>query len=387
MQQSSESGMAVLATTTSPATTKVSGLPNPYDITAGTPGQYPDTDQGLPYPPVNPSSTQRIAQMARLRLRDLPRPFLARQTCSGAAWRFELPVENVSAPNLQVVLTDTSQGGTTALVLGTDYVLDEHGGTLVFNTAPPGGLLMVAQGTYYRDYLPAEMDLYVRTAYIQHTYGEQPAGEVDTGYPPPPGPPPLGTTGQPVAYGSPAPMMVNEVEEYPISILVTIMALWDMAVGLAQQHDVHTPDGVTIPLSQTFNQVTSMIGQLQQQYLALSSALGVGLYRITQSRLRRVSRTTKRLVPIYRPQEYDNLVWPQREMPPVDVVQQMYTYQGTWDSTRPYQKNDLIDYESRRYLCLQPHTNIDPTRDVDPTTGSGYYWAWSTINTGWVGWW
>src|SRR5215469_4798173 len=334
--------MAVLATTTSPATTKVSGLPNPYDITAGTPGQYPDTDQGLPYPPVNPSSTQRIAQMARLRLRDLPRPFLARQTCSGAAWRFELPVENVSAPNLQVVLTDTSQGGTTALVLGTDYVLDEHGGTLVFNTAPPGGLLMVAQGTYYRDYLPAEMDLYVRTAYIQHTYGEQPAGEVDTGYPPPPGPPPLGTTGQPVAYGSPAPMMVNEVEEYPISILVTIMALWDMAVGL---------------------------------------------YRITQSRLRRVSRTTKRLVPIYRPQEYDNLVWPQREMPPVDVVQQMYTYQGTWDSTRPYQKNDLIDYESRRYLCLQPHTNIDPTRDVDPTTGSGYYWAWSTINTGWVGWW
>ena len=173
--------MGVLATTTTPGQTQVSGLPNPYDITAGHPGQYPDTDQGGVYPPVDPSSTQRIAQLARLRLRALPRPVLARQTCSGAAWRFELPVENVSAANLQVVLTDTTPGGTTPQVLGTDYVLDEHGGTLVFNQAPPGGLLMVAQGTYYRDFLPAELDLYVRTAYIQHTYGTEPAGDIDQG--------------------------------------------------------------------------------------------------------------------------------------------------------------------------------------------------------------
>jgi hypothetical protein len=387
MSQSGQSGMGVLATTTTPGSTPVSGLPNPYDITAGQPGQYPDTDQGLPYPPVDPSSTQRIAQMARLRLRDLPRPFLCRQTCSGAAWRFELPVENVSAPNLQVVLTDTTQGGTTALVLGTDYVLDEHGGSLVFSKAPPGGLLMVAQGTYYRDFLPQELDLYVRTAYIQHTYGAEPAGDIDQGYPVPVGPPPLGTTGQPIAPGTPAPMMINEVEEYPISILVTIMALWDMAVGLAQQHDVHTPDGVTIPLSQTWNQVTAMIDRLQQQYLMLSSALGVGLYRITQSRLRRVSRTTKRLVPIFRSKEYDDITWPQRELPPVDVTQKMYTYQGTWDPEHTYAAQDLIDYQNHRYVALQGSTNIDPTRDVDPKTGSGYYWAWTTINTGWVGWW
>lgn len=384
----------------------VSGLPNPYDITAGTPGQYPDTDQGLPYPPVNPSSTQRIAQMARLRLRDLPRPFICRQTCSGVAFRFELPVENVSAPTLQVVLTDTTVGGTTQANLGYDFVLDEHGGVLVFTKAPAAGILMVAQGTYYRDFLPPELDLYVRQAYLQHTYEEQPAGVLDgTSMQPPQ----LGTTGQPITCGGgtvtvvnpdgsittktglgPAPAQIAEVEEYPISILVAVMALWDIAVGVAQQHDVHTPDGVTIPISQTFNQITQMIDRLNAQYMALSSALGVGLFRITQSRLRRVSRTTKRLVPIYRSKEYDDLTWPQREIPPIDVTKQMYTYRGTWDPLANYVANDLIDYQNHRYLCLQPSTNIDPTKDVCQTgenAGQGWYWQWTTINTGWVGWW
>lgn len=365
----------------------VSGLPNPYDITAGQPGQYPDSDQGLLYPPVNPSSTQRIAQMTRLRLRDFPRPFIARQTCTGAAWRFELPVINIDRASLQVVITDTTAGGTTGLTLGSDYVLDDHGGILTFQEAPGQGMLMVATGTYYRDLLPPELDLYVRTAYIQHTYGTGPAEDIDMGYPPPPGPPQLAVDGQPMSYGTPAPMMIHEVEEYPLSLLVTIMALWDIAVGVAQQHDVHTPDGVTIPVSQTFQQITSLIGSLQSQYMSLSSALGVGLYRITQSRLRRVSRTTKRLVPIYRSKEYDDLTWPQREMPVIDVTEEMYTYQGLWSNTRQYAKNDLIDNQGRRYLCLQPNLDIDPARDVDPNTGSGYYWAYSTINTGWVGWW
>jgi len=370
----------------------VSGLPNPYDITAGQPGQYPDTDQGLPYPPVDPSSTQRIAQMARLRLRDLPRPFICRQVCSGVAWRFELPVENVSAANLQVALTDTTPGGTTSPVLGTDFVLDEHGGVLVFTEAPKQGLLMMAQGTYYRDFLPPELDLYIRAAYLQHTYGTDPPEQIDGGYPPVM-PPQLGTTGQPITYGTPAPMTLNEVEEYPVSILVAVMALWDIATGVAQQHDVHTPDGVTIPFGQIFQQLMAMINALQAQYQALSSALGVGLYRITQSRLRRVSRTTKRLVPIYRSKEYDDLTWPQRSLPEVDAVEPIYTYQGAWDGgtancpARSYATNDLVDYKNRRYVCLQPNTNIEPDRDVDPCTGSGYYWAWSTINTGWVGWW
>src|SRR5262252_8433197 len=129
----------------------VSGLPNTGDPSAGVPGQYPDSDQSLLYPPVDPSSTQRIAQMARLRLRDLPRPFVARQVCSGVAWRFELPVENIDRNQLQVVLTDTTTSGTSQQYPNRDFVMDEHGGIITFQIAPNQGLLLVVQGTYYRD--------------------------------------------------------------------------------------------------------------------------------------------------------------------------------------------------------------------------------------------
>jgi hypothetical protein len=363
----------------------VSGLPNTADPTAGVPGQYPDSDQSLLYPPVDPGSTQRIAQMARLRLRDLPRPFVARQVCSGVAWRFELPVENIDRNTVQAVLSDTTAGGTTAQVMNRDYIMDDHGGVLTFQVAPTQGLLLVVQGTYYRDLLPPEIDLYIRAAWLQHTYATDPTDAIDIGHPVMP--PPLGITGQPTTYGTPIPIQVPEVEEYPISLLVTIMALWDMAVGMAQNHDVHTPDGVTIPISQTFQQITSMINMLQQQYLTLSSALGVGLYRITQSKLRRTSRMTRRLVPVFRSKEYDDLTWPQRELPEIDVTQTMVTMQGMWNPQRPYNVNDLVDWQNRRYHCLQPHTNIDPVADVNPQTGSGYYWKYTTINTGWYGWW
>ena len=366
-----------------------SGLPNPYDITAGHPGNYPDSDQRQMYPPVNPSSTQRIAQMARLRLRDLPRPFLARQVCSGVAWRFELPVENIDS--MAVVLTDTTEAGTTNVTPGQDFQADDRGGILTFTQAPAQGLLMLASGTYYRDLLPAEMDLYVRTAYIQHTFGSGGQGGVETldsyGNPivmPPPLDP---VTGQPITYGTPAPIKVEEVEEYPISLLVANMALWDMCVGAAQQHDIHTPDGVSIPNSQVFEQLTRMIGMLESEYMRLSAALGVGLFRITQSKLRRVSKMTKRLVPIYRDQEYDDLYRPQRSLPPIDSTQELVTYQGLWTSDKAYHQNDLVDYNGQRYLALQDSTDIDPSKDVDPKTAAGYFWQWSTINTGWIGYW
>ena len=153
-----------------------SGLPNPYDITAGQPGQYPDSDQSLLYPPVNPQSTQRIAQMARLRLRDLPRPFMARQICSGVAWRFELPVENIDRDSLGGPHRH-HRSGHHPPAAGPGLRPGRPWRHPHLQHAPTQGLLMVAQGTYYRDLLPAEIDLYVRTAYVQHTYGMEPTGE------------------------------------------------------------------------------------------------------------------------------------------------------------------------------------------------------------------
>ena len=112
---------------------------------------------------------------------------------------------------------------------------------------------MVAQGTFYRDYLPAELTCMCGrpTSSTPTGWSRPPTSTV--GYPPAAGTASAGYYGPAHQLRHPgARCRSREVEEYPISILVTIMALWDMAVGAAQQHDVHTPDGVTIPISQTF---------------------------------------------------------------------------------------------------------------------------------------
>jgi hypothetical protein len=46
--------------------------------------------------------------------------------------------------------------------------------------------------------------------------------------------------------------------------------------------------------------------------------LNVGLHRIEVSTLRRESRTTGRLVPLYVPREFDDYSWPERILPPID---------------------------------------------------------------------
>jgi hypothetical protein len=45
--------------------------------------------------------------------------------------------------------------------------------------------------------------------------------------------------------------------------------------------------------------------------------LGVGLYAIEVTNLRRVSRTTGRLVPLFREREYDDYTLPERILPPI----------------------------------------------------------------------
>jgi hypothetical protein len=102
------------------------------------------------------------------------------------------------------------------------------------------------------------------------------------------------------------------VEEYPLVILSTIEALWTLSTDAAFDINIMAPDGVTIPRDQRYSQLTNMIQQRWEQYKQLSSALNIGLWKIEMGTLRRVSRITNKLVPVYVPQEIDDARRPER---------------------------------------------------------------------------
>jgi hypothetical protein len=91
-----------------------------------------------------------------------------------------------------------------------------------------------------------------------------------------------------------------------------------LATDAAFDIDISAPDGVTIPRSERFSQLSNIVQQRWEQYRQLCAQLNVGLWRIEMSTLRRVSRTTNKYVPIYIPQEVDDARMPQRVWLPND---------------------------------------------------------------------
>jgi hypothetical protein len=102
------------------------------------------------------------------------------------------------------------------------------------------------------------------------------------------------------------------------------------------------PDGVSIPRSERYRQLMQMIQMRQDHYRDLCVQLGVGLYSIDVFSLRRISKTTNRYVPVYKPQEVDDRSISQR------VEMSLPTY---GDANVPWVTEDgqLLAYQDRAF--------------------------------------
>jgi hypothetical protein len=306
-------------------------------------------------------STATITTQARLILGDTGEPFQAEVEVDGTTARFELPVDMIDDAGLVVLTVD---GVTvTTLLPGTGYTMDYRNGIINLAVVPNAGAKVIVIGSHYATFAPDDFTIFLGSAVAKHTAGVTPAPETD----PAPG-----------GLGFPP------IEERLISYLTVIEALWAMATDAAQDVDIITPDGVSIPRSQRYAQIMQLIQYWQAQYDELAAALNVGIHRIEMFNLRRVSRTTNRLVPLYRAREYDDHSPPQRVLTPIDVGgTRLITYRGTWLATETYKRDDLVDYLGQRYIALQastPLTPEDPSLDLDNS-----HWETSTINTGYMG--
>lgn len=251
-----------------------------------------------------------ITYRVRLELGDQPQQFTFEATGDGVTTTYQLPCKPIDCYTLVV----TVNGG--PVLVETGYTLEADAGILHFVTPPPLGAPIVVTGNKFRYFTDDDICLFINTAVEQHTYNR------------------TDSFGSVVTLQS-----IAAVEEYPLAILATIEALWVLATDAAFDINITAPDGVIIPRAQRYQQLTSIIAQRWEQYRTLCAQLNIGLWRIEMGTLRRVSRTTNKLIPVYMPQEVDDARRPERvylqndllgrsPLPSYVKVQDLMIYQG-----------------------------------------------------------
>lgn len=224
-----------------------------------------------------------LVSKVRTELNDQPRQFTKSLTGDGVTKDFTLGIKPLNALTLYITVNGTVQ------LNPANYTVEASVGVLHFVTAPANNAVIKVTGSVYRYFGDAELEYFVNTSLTQHFHNRTDA------------------FGRQMTLA-----LLPEVESYPVAILSTVEALYALATDASFDIDIHAPDGVTIPRTQRYSQLMGLIAQRMEQYKNICSALNIGLWRIEVGVLRRVSRTTNKLVPIYMPQEVDDARRPER---------------------------------------------------------------------------
>jgi len=164
--------------------------------------------------------------------------------------------------------------------------IEEGVGVITIQTSavPVNNSTITVMGQAYRYFTDSEISYYVNVAFLEHA-----SHTTDS-------------NGSRITQIS----LLPPIEEYPLVLLASTMALYTLANDSAFDIDIISPDGVSIPRSERFRQLNEMVQIRKDQYKELCAMLGVGLFRLEVMTLRRISRLTNRYIPVYRPQEIDD---------------------------------------------------------------------------------
>lgn len=222
-----------------------------------------------------------LSDRLRAEIGDIGRSFVETFEADGSSKRFQLTYAPVKASNLVIKVNNTNVSSTS--------VVEEVVGMVELATVPVAGATVTVSGTNYKYFTDSEIEYYVTTAFNEHarsTTDSNGARATLTTLPP--------------------------IDEYPLVILASTMALYTLATDAAFDIDIISPDGVSIPRSERYRQLMELVQQRKEQYRELCNMLGIGMYKIEVFTFRRISRRTNRYVPVYRPQEVDDGSMPQR---------------------------------------------------------------------------
>jgi hypothetical protein len=252
-----------------------------------------------------------LVERVRFELGDLPKSFVSQFISDISTNRYRLNYAPVDASGLTVFKNGVDISDTVSV--------EEQTGVIVLEDLPEIDDEFTVTGNYYRYFTTTELQNIVTTAVAHHS-----GRDVDS-------------LGRKITLENLPPL-----EEYPVSLYASTLALYTLATDASFDINVFAPDGVSIPRSERYRQLMEMIDSRKEQYRELCTQLGIGLYTIDVFSLRRISKTTNRYVPVYRPQEVDDRSYPQRAEIP------MPTY-GSAPTAWPTDAGELTAYQGRAF--------------------------------------
>jgi hypothetical protein len=226
-----------------------------------------------------------ISNIARTYLRDFPRFFQV--TFDVAGRTYELGHTNIDADSLWIATYTTN--GTTTELSTSDYSIDERNGILRLASLPASGSKIMLEGYYYEWVTPTDLSFYTQRAIENHIRG-------------------LG-----IGIEQMSDVLINA-----IGIAAITECLWALMTEFSRDIDIITSESVHIPASQRFRMVQGLLAQWEAEYKRHATALNIGIDRIEIFSLRRTSRTTNRLVPLYKPKEFGDYSPMERLWPDID---------------------------------------------------------------------
>ena len=232
------------------------------------------------------ATMQSLLDRTRLELGDQPKTFRQEWYGDGLTNRWELDYSPLDADSVIVTVDGVD--------VSNSCEVEEAAGVLLFDTAPGADEKVVVTGTYFRYFTSAELTTLINSAAQEHLFRS------------------VNAFNQAMSLET-----LPYVEEGVVALRATIKALFVLATDASFDIDILTPDGVSIPRSERYRQLMSMIAERERQYYHISEALNIGPYRAEVFTLRRVSRWTNKYVPIYRPQEIDDYSFRERVYLPI----------------------------------------------------------------------
>lgn len=210
-----------------------------------------------------------IVNIARNYLRDFPKFFQVSFDVAGRT--YELGNPNVDSSMMWIA---TVVGASTTELTPSQYALDQRNGVLRLATTPPSGAKLLVEGYYYEWVLPSDLEFYAQRSINYHQH----------------------TVKVPLEAVTPAVLDV-------VGLGALVEALQALATEYARDIDISTSEAVYIPGSQRFRMLQSLLAMWEAEYRTHANNLNIGPERIEIMNLRRLSRTTNRLVPLYQSKE------------------------------------------------------------------------------------